>query len=81
MPYLVYSDFGIPSAAKLTIAPGVVVKFRERRGYQDNRYLLSVDGTLDLLGTPGEEIVFTESHVSLEGLVGKFVHNAGLEEE
>ncbi len=30
---------------------------------------------------PGEEIGFTDSAISIEGLIGKFVHNAGLEEE
>ena len=29
----------------------------------------------------GEEISFTDSAISIEGLIGKFVHNAGLEEE
>ena len=34
----------------------------------------------DILGT-GEEIEFTESALSIERLIGKFVDNAGLEEE
>ena len=34
----------------------------------------------DMLG-PGEEIEFTESALSLENLIGKFVNDAGLEDE
>jgi len=34
----------------------------------------------DLLA-PGDEIAFTESYVSIDGLLGKFVHDAGLEDE
>jgi phospholipid/cholesterol/gamma-HCH transport system substrate-binding protein len=30
---------------------------------------------------PGEEIGFTDSAISIEGLIGKFVHNAELEDE
>jgi phospholipid/cholesterol/gamma-HCH transport system substrate-binding protein len=34
----------------------------------------------DMLG-PGDEIDFTESAISLESLIGKFVNDAGLEPE
>ncbi len=50
--YLVSSDLTIPSGVTLRIEPGVVAKFV---GYRS----ILVNGTLDLLGTASQQVVFT----------------------
>jgi phospholipid/cholesterol/gamma-HCH transport system substrate-binding protein len=50
-------------------------------GVLGDQYLaLELGGEEELL-EPGEEIAFTENALLLERLIGKFVHNAGLEED
>ncbi len=50
-------------------------------GLLGDQFIALEPGGADELLKPGEEIGFTESAISIEGLIGKFVHNAGLEEE
>jgi parallel beta-helix repeat protein len=64
--YLITSDFTIPAGRTLTIEPGVVVKFQAidfNTGSSTDRYRLRmfVDGTLNLLGTAAQKVVFTSS--------------------
>jgi len=51
-PYIVTNDIYIPSGVKLTIDPGVVVKF-------DYGYSLSLFGEVEALGTVADKIYFT----------------------
>ena len=46
----------------------------------DQFVALEAGGEEDMLSS-GDEIEFTESALSLEGLIGRFVNNAGLEDE
>ncbi len=50
--YLVYVPIEVAEGARLTLAPGVVVKFRPGAG-------LTVRGTLLAVGAPGDSIFFT----------------------
>ena len=50
-------------------------------GVLGNKFLALEPGAEDELLTDGEEIAFTESAVLLERLIGKFVNDAGLDEE
>jgi phospholipid/cholesterol/gamma-HCH transport system substrate-binding protein len=50
-------------------------------GVLGNKFLALEPGAEDELLTEGEEIAFTESAVLLERLIGKFVNDAGLDEE
>jgi phospholipid/cholesterol/gamma-HCH transport system substrate-binding protein len=51
------------------------------QGVLGNQFVALEPGGEDELLQPGEEIAFTESAVLLERLIGKFVNNAGLDEE
>ena len=58
VPYLVNGDITVNAGSKLTIEPGVVVKFR----YFDDDYykkILTVNGVLHAQGTTDSPIVFT----------------------
>jgi phospholipid/cholesterol/gamma-HCH transport system substrate-binding protein len=46
----------------------------------DQYIALEPGGEEELLGT-GEEIAFTESALSIERLIGKFVHDSGIESD
>jgi len=50
-------------------------------GVLGNKFLALEPGAEDELLKEGEEIAFTESAVLLERLIGKFVNDAGLDEE
>ncbi len=66
MPYLVTSSVTIPAGVKLTIDPGVVVKFDAVNVFSGHnithaRHNLIIDGKLDLRGTSDQMVVFTSS--------------------
>lgn len=63
-PYIVTGNIIIPENARLTIEPGVVVKYA---GY----YSINVRGTLLALGLLGKRIVFTSIHDKEFGAVGQ----------
>jgi phospholipid/cholesterol/gamma-HCH transport system substrate-binding protein len=50
-------------------------------GVLGNKFVALEPGAEDQMLKPGEEIAFTESAVLLERLIGKFVNDAGLDEE
>jgi phospholipid/cholesterol/gamma-HCH transport system substrate-binding protein len=50
-------------------------------GVLGDQFIALEPGGEETLLEPGEEIGFTENAVSIERLIGKFVHNAGLDEE
>jgi phospholipid/cholesterol/gamma-HCH transport system substrate-binding protein len=50
-------------------------------GVLGNKFLALEPGAEDELLKQGEEIAFTEGAVLLERLIGKFVNDAGLDEE
>jgi phospholipid/cholesterol/gamma-HCH transport system substrate-binding protein len=50
-------------------------------GVLGNKFLALEPGAEDELLKQGEEVAFTESAVLLERLIGKFVNDAGLDEE
>jgi phospholipid/cholesterol/gamma-HCH transport system substrate-binding protein len=50
-------------------------------GVLGNKFLALEPGAEDELLKDGEEVAFTESAVLLERLIGKFVNDAGLDEE
>ena len=63
MPYQVVNDLTLPSGKTLTINAGVVVKFEavDVTYGSGNRRNLIVGGTLNLLSTPSQKVVFTSS--------------------
>lgn len=50
-------------------------------GLLGDQFVALEPGAEDQLLTSGSEIDFTESAISLEGLIGKFLNNAGLDEK
>ena len=50
-------------------------------GVLGDQFIALDPGGDELLMKSGEEIAFTENALSLERLIGKFVHNAGIDEE
>ncbi|MFH1861962.1 MAG: right-handed parallel beta-helix repeat-containing protein [bacterium] len=58
-PYWITGDISVPTGQTLTIQPGVELRF-------DGFYQFTVQGHLDAIGTPDENIVFT----SMEGAQG-----------
>jgi len=54
-PYIVTGNIIIPENNKLTIEPGVIVKFA-------GKYNITVNGTLEAMGRVGRRIVFTSLH-------------------
>jgi len=59
--YLVTGDVTIAAGASLTIAGGVVVKFRTEGGACRVKHSLIVDGDLRVMGSAGAPVVFTSS--------------------
>ncbi|MBI2450444.1 MAG: lamin tail domain-containing protein [Candidatus Nealsonbacteria bacterium] len=59
-PYLVEGSFFV-SGAKLTIEPGVTVKFKHVGSNNQNALLKVEDGTLEAVGTASQKITFTSS--------------------
>jgi phospholipid/cholesterol/gamma-HCH transport system substrate-binding protein len=51
------------------------------QGVLGNQFVALEPGGEDELLKPGEEVAFTESAVLLERLIGKFVNDAGLDQE
>jgi phospholipid/cholesterol/gamma-HCH transport system substrate-binding protein len=66
---------------RLEIAPDARAQIRTSGLLGDQFVSLDPGGGEDGQLEPGDEIAFTESAISIEGLIGKFVHDAGLEEE
>ncbi|MEW6742307.1 MAG: right-handed parallel beta-helix repeat-containing protein, partial [Planctomycetota bacterium] len=58
VPYQVEGDVTVASGVTLTIEGGVVVKFRWA-SYDSDKRRMTVSGILELLGTSGNEVVFT----------------------
>jgi hypothetical protein len=54
-PYWIYDTLTVPENIKLTIEPGVVIKFSVGDGHQR----IDVKGTLDVEGTSENKVVFT----------------------
>jgi phospholipid/cholesterol/gamma-HCH transport system substrate-binding protein len=50
-------------------------------GVLGNKFIALEPGAEDDILASGDEIDFTESAISLEGLIGRFVNNAGLDSE
>jgi phospholipid/cholesterol/gamma-HCH transport system substrate-binding protein len=50
-------------------------------GLLGDQFIALEPGGEEQLLKPGEEIAFTESALSIERLIGKFVHDSGIEEE
>ena len=50
-------------------------------GLLGDQFIALEPGGEETLLKPGEEIAFTESALSIERLIGKFVNNAGMDEE
>jgi phospholipid/cholesterol/gamma-HCH transport system substrate-binding protein len=50
-------------------------------GLLGDQFVALEPGGEDALLAPGEEIAFTENALSLERLIGKFVHDSGIEDE
>ena len=50
-------------------------------GVLGNKFIALEPGAEEDILKPGEELDVTESAISLEGLIGKFVNNAGLDDE
>jgi phospholipid/cholesterol/gamma-HCH transport system substrate-binding protein len=50
-------------------------------GLLGDQFIALEPGAEDDILIPGAEIAFTESAISIEGLIGKFINNAGLEEK
>ena len=65
----------------LELAPDARAQIRTSGLLGDQFISLDPGGGEDGALGPGDEIAFTESAISIEGLIGKFVHNAGLEDE
>jgi len=57
-PYLIEKSVGVTvePGATLTIQPGVTVEFNSEKGH-----LMTVEGTLNAVGTPGSPIAFTST--------------------
>ncbi|MBF0432798.1 MAG: right-handed parallel beta-helix repeat-containing protein, partial [Fibrobacteria bacterium] len=58
-PYLVYQTLTIPSGLTLSIEPGATITF-----LSDNSSQITVDGTLEAMGTPSDSITFTSAAAS-----------------
>ena len=67
--------------ASLELAPDASAKIRTSGLLGDQFIALDPGGGEDGVLRSGEEIAFTESAISIEGLIGKFVHDSGLEDE
>jgi parallel beta-helix repeat protein len=64
-PYLVEKSITV-SGAKLTIEPGVIVKFKHTGGGNQNNLLKITNGDLEALGSGDKKIIFTSSSTEPE---------------
>ena len=65
--YIVNSNLAIPPGVKLTIKPGVVLKFKDNVG-------ISCNGTIDCVGTKDSMIVFRPADLS-QGIILPLIFN------